>query len=254
MLSPNKLPLAEDFYTLQGEGAYSGTAAWFIRLGGCDVGCPWCDAKESWNPRACPPVEVDEIVRRAAANPAKTVVITGGEPLMHQLDTLTDALHAENLKVHLETSGTHPFTGRFDHICLSPKKHRPPLDDAWHRADELKVIIATPEDLQWAEQCKSALADNSEGFNPRLKGNSSDSLAPSASPHQPAADLRAPVAELAIARLPSASADGQKPPPLLFLQPEWSRRDEITPLIIAHIKQNPRWRISLQTHKYMQIP
>jgi organic radical activating enzyme len=197
------LPLVEEFYTLQGEGAQTGRAACFIRLGGCDVGCPWCDAKESWNPKIHPPVEVSEIVRRATAYPARTVVITGGEPLIYPLDELTAQLHEKGLQIFLETSGSHPFSGTFDWVCLSPKKQRPPLPGAWSHADELKVIISTPEDLQWAEECAS--------------------------------------------KLPAAKT-------ILLLQPEWSRADEMTPLIIDHIKQNPRWRISLQTHKYMQIP
>lgn len=212
-----KLPLVEDFYTLQGEGAQTGRAAWFIRLGGCDVGCSWCDSRESWNPRVHPPVEVAEIVRRAAAHHAKSVVITGGEPLMYPLTELCRALHAEGLEIFLETSGSHPFSGTFDWVCLSPKKQHPPLDEAWRKADELKVIIETPEDLQWAEQC---------------------------------------AAKVETAKTAACSTTTTRPPdaPLLYLQPEWSRRESIIPVLVNYIKQNPRWRMSLQSHKYMRIP
>ena len=196
------LPLVEDFYTLQGEGFHTGSAAYFIRLGGCDVGCSWCDAKETWNPRIHPPVPAEEIVRRAAAHPARTVVVTGGEPLMYPLDELCDRLHAAGMEVHLETSGSHPFSGSFDWVCLSPKRRQPPLDEAWARADELKVIIETPEDIEWAEECAARV--NAEC--------------------------------------------------MLFLQPEWSRRDAVIPVIVEYIKNNPRWRASLQSHKYMRIP
>ncbi len=196
------MPLVEEFYTLQGEGAHTGRAAWFIRLGGCDVGCNWCDAKETWNPRLHPPVPTAEIVRRATAdNPSRTVVVTGGEPLIYPLDALTDGLHAAGIATFLETSGSHPFSGTWDWVCLSPKRRQPPLDEAWARADELKVIIETPEDIAWAEQCASKVES--------VK---------------------------------------------LFLQPEWSRREEVMPHIVAHIKRNPRWRSSLQSHKYMHIP
>ncbi len=195
------LPIIEEFYTLQGEGAQTGRAAYFVRLGGCDVGCSWCDAPETWNPRVHPPVAIAEVVRRAAALPARAVVVTGGEPLMYPLDELCSGLHAAGVETFLETSGSHPFSGSFDWVCLSPKRRRPPLDEAWGRADELKVIVEGPEDLCWAEGCAN--------------------------------------------KTPQAQ---------LFLQPEWSRRDEAMPLVIEYIKQNPRWRISLQSHKYMRIP
>ncbi len=206
--SPQGLPLVEEFYTLQGEGAHTGTAAWFIRLGGCDVGCSWCDAKETWNPRIHPPVPVAEIVRRAAEYPAEVVVVTGGEPLIYPLGELCDALHAKGLEIHLETSGSHPFSGSFDWVCLSPKRRQPPLDEAWARADELKVIIETPDDIAWAEECAAKLA-----------------------------------------HFQLSTLNFQ-----LFLQPEWSRREEMMPILVEYIKQNPRWRMSLQSHKYMRIP
>lgn len=197
------LPLVEEFYTLQGEGFHTGRAAWFIRLGGCDVGCSWCDARETWNPRTHPPVDVDEIVSRAAwNNPSRAVVVTGGEPLMYPLDTLCGGLHAAGIETFLETSGSHPFSGSWDWVCLSPKRRQPPLDEAWARVDELKVIIETADDIAWAEECAARV-------------------------------------------MPSTK---------LFLQPEWSRRNEVMPLVVDYIKQNPRWRSSLQSHKYMRIP
>lgn len=146
------LPLVEDFYTIQGEGYHTGKAAYFIRLGGCDVGCRWCDAKYTWNPRLYPPVEVAIIVARATACAAQAVVVTGGEPLLYPLGVLTSELHARGLELFLETSGSHPFSGEFDWVCLSPKRQQPPLEEAYARADELKVIVERAEDFAWAEQ------------------------------------------------------------------------------------------------------
>jgi organic radical activating enzyme len=183
------------------------------------VGCSWCDAKETWNPRLHPPVEVARIVRRATAdNPSRAVVVTGGEPLIYSLDALCDGLHAAGVEVFLETSGSHPFSGSWDWVCLSPKRRQPPLDEAWARADELKVIVEGVEDLAWAEQCAA-------------KASAAKSAVP----------------------LPSDSARGCARP-LLYLQPEWSRREVVMPLIVDHIKRHPRWRSSLQAHKYMRIP
>ena len=146
------LPLVEDFYTIQGEGYHTGKAAYFIRLGGCDVGCRWCDAKYTWYPRLYPPVEVATIVARATACAAQAVVVTGGEPLLYPLGVLTSELHARGLELFLETSGSHPFSGEFDWVCLSPKRQQPPLEEAYARADELKVIVERAEDFAWAEQ------------------------------------------------------------------------------------------------------
>ncbi len=225
------LPLVEDFYTLQGEGFHTGSAAYFIRLGGCDVGCSWCDAKESWNPRVHPPVAAEEIVRRAAAHPARTVVVTGGEPLMYPLDELCERLHAAGMEVHLETSGSHPFSGSFDWVCLSPKRSRPPLDEAWAHADELKVIIETPEDIEWAEECAAKME------NEKLKIETDFRNTEKCKHNSAAADYQLSIINYQ-----------------LFLQPEWSRRDAVMPLIVEYIKNNPRWRASLQSHKYMRIP
>ncbi len=146
-----RLPLVEDFYTIQGEGFHAGKPAYFIRLGGCDVGCRWCDAKYTWNPQLYPPTGVELVVERAAECAAQAIVITGGEPLLYPLGPLTAALHARGLEIFLETSGTHPLSGEFDWVCLSPKRQQPPLDAVCARADELKVIVAQPEDFAWAE-------------------------------------------------------------------------------------------------------
>ena len=148
-----KLPLVEDFYTIQGEGFHSGKPADFIRLGGCDVGCRWCDAKYTWNPKIFPPTPIETIVDRACSCKAQAIVITGGEPLLYPLGDLTRELHARGLEIFIETSGTNPISGEFDWICLSPKRQMPPLKEALLRADELKVIVQTKEDLEWAVEC-----------------------------------------------------------------------------------------------------
>ena len=154
-----KLPLVEDFYTIQGEGFHTGKPAYFIRLGGCDVGCAWCDAKYTWNPRMYPPTAIEEIVERAVACAAQSIVITGGEPLIYPLGPLTRALHERGLAIFLETSGSHPFSGEFDWVCLSPKRKSAPLDEAYSRAHELKVIIQNEDDLKWAEKCATKVSD-----------------------------------------------------------------------------------------------
>ena len=197
-----RLPLVEDFYTIQGEGFHAGKPAYFIRLGGCDVGCRWCDAKYTWNPKIFPPVDVDVVVERAKECAAQAIVITGGEPLLYPLDVLTSRLRDEGLEIFLETSGTHPFSGEFDWVCLSPKRQQPPLAEAFGRAHELKVIIQTEEDFAWAEE------------NARRVGRYCR----------------------------------------LYLQPEWSVFEQIMPMIVEYAKANPRWSISIQTHKFMRIP
>lgn len=197
-----QLPVMESFHTIQGEGLYSGQAAYFIRLGGCDVGCTWCDVKESWDAAAHPTRDVEGIVAEASEGTARIAVITGGEPLMHDLGPLTAALRAAGFRTHIETSGTHPFSGDWHHVCLSPKKFKAALPDAFRRADELKVIVFNTHDLTWAEE---------QALNVR----------------------------------PSCA---------LFLQPEWTKRDSVLPLIVEKVKAEPRWRISLQAHKYMNIP
>jgi 7-carboxy-7-deazaguanine synthase len=196
------LPLMEDFYTIQGEGSFQGHAAYFIRLGGCDVGCVWCDVKESWQADVHPRTEVRDMARRAGASGALRVVVTGGEPVMYDLDPLTFELKAGGLHTHIETSGAYPLTGVWDWVCLSPKKFKAPHESVYRKANELKVIIYNRSDFAWAEQ---------EG-----------------------------------ARVSESCA--------LFLQPEWSKEKEVLPLIIDYVKSNPRWRISLQVHKYLGIP
>lgn len=195
------LPLMEEFYTIQGEGAHTGRAAYFVRIGGCDVGCHWCDVKESWNPAIHPPTAIEAIAENAAAY-SKTIVITGGEPLMWNMDPLTTALMSKGLQIHLETSGAYPVSGNWDWFCLSPKKTMPPVPEAYERADELKVIVYNNHDLQWAEEHASKVSSECQ----------------------------------------------------LFLQPEWSRREKVMPLISDYIMKHPQWRISLQTHKYIGIP
>ncbi|MBL4586925.1 MAG: 7-carboxy-7-deazaguanine synthase QueE [Flavobacteriales bacterium] len=196
------LPIMEQFYTVQGEGFHTGKPAYFIRIGGCDVGCHWCDVKESWDAEVHPLVEVENVIGNASSQPAKTVVITGGEPLMYNLSHLTDRLHETGLSVHLETSGAHSFSGSFDWICLSPKKNAPPILEYYKKADELKVIVYNRHDFEWAEEHAAKVGGNC----------------------------------------------------LLYLQPEWSVRETMMPLIIEFVMQNPQWNVSLQSHKYMNIP
>lgn len=202
LLKGEKLPIMEEFYSIQGEGFNTGTPAYFIRVGGCDVGCHWCDVKESWNPNLHPLTDVNEVVNNVKKYPAQSIVITGGEPLIYNLDYLTSELANNNVEVYLETSGAHSLTGNWHWICLSPKKNLPPLEEVYNRADELKVIVYNKNDIQWAEE-------HAQKVNKDCK---------------------------------------------LYLQPEWSNRDRIMPLIIDYVMNNPKWNVSLQTHKYMQIP
>jgi 7-carboxy-7-deazaguanine synthase len=196
------LPLMEDFYTIQGEGFYQGHAAYFIRLGGCDVGCVWCDVKESWDASAHPLVSIQEMTNRAKASGTDIVVITGGEPVMYDLTELTGALKEAGLKTNIETSGAYPITGEWDWVCFSPKKFKAPHSSIYEHANELKVIVYNKSDFSWAEEF-------AEKVNPECE---------------------------------------------LFLQPEWSKEKEMLPLIIDYVKKNPRWKVSLQIHKYMNIP
>ena len=195
------LPLMEEFYTIQGEGFHTGKAAYFIRIGGCDVGCHWCDVKESWNAALHPPTNTDKIVQKAKQF-ANTVVITGGEPLMWNMDYITQELTNQGIKVHIETSGAYPLTGAYDWICLSPKKNKLPLPEVIEVAQELKVIVFNKHDFKFAEEQAALVGPNCE----------------------------------------------------LFLQPEWSNRDKMTTQIVDYVMANPKWKISLQTHKYLNIP
>ncbi len=195
------LPLMEAFYTLQGEGYHKGSAAFFIRIGGCDVGCHWCDVKESWDANLHPTTPIEHIVTQAKQY-SDTVVVTGGEPLMWNMDPLCKALHGQGMQVHIETSGAYALTGTWDWFCLSPKKNKRPLQAAYDYADELKVIIYNKDDFKFAEEQAAQVA-------------------------------------------PSCK---------LFLQPEWSRREKVMPLIVDYVLANPKWKASLQTHKYLNIP
>ncbi len=195
------LPLMEAFYTIQGEGHHTGTAAYFIRIGGCDVGCHWCDVKESWNPKIHPPTNTNKIIEDAKKY-SDTIVITGGEPLTWDMTKLTQGLKAKGMSIHIETSGAYPMSGVWDWICLSPKKIKLPQPEIYKRADELKVIIFNKHDFKFAEEQAEKLETNA----------------------------------------------------ILYLQPEWSVRDKMMPLIVDYVMKNPKWKISLQTHKYLRIP
>ncbi|GAA4452999.1 7-carboxy-7-deazaguanine synthase QueE [Rurimicrobium arvi] len=201
-VQPATYPVMEHFYTLQGEGAYAGQSAYFIRLGGCDVGCVWCDVKESWDASAHPHMSVTDIVAAALAHPGRIAVVTGGEPSMYELTPLTDALHAAGFRTHIETSASSPLTGDWDWVTLSPKKFKAPLQENLHLANELKIIIFNKSDFQWAESYAAQMPQQCK----------------------------------------------------LYLQTEWDKRDQMTPAIIAYIQEHPGWQLSLQTHKYLNIP
>lgn len=194
-------PLMEDFFTIQGEGTHTGKAAYFIRTAGCDVNCWWCDVKESWDEEKHPRVKTGEIVKRAKESGAKFAVITGGEPLLHDLEALTVALKKAGLQTHIETSGSSPLSGQLDWITLSPKRFKKPLDEVFPYVDELKVVVLTNKDLIWAEENAKKCPENTE----------------------------------------------------LLLQPEWDTPESI-PLIVEYVKKNPQWGISLQTHKFINVP
>lgn len=196
------LPVMESFYTLQGEGFHQGRAAYFIRLGGCDVGCFWCDVKESWDASKHPQIDIETIVGSAKVYPGRLAVITGGEPLMHDLDELTAQLHEAGFETNIETSGSSPLSGHWDWICLSPKKFKAPLPEIVPVANELKVVVFNKHDFEWAENYAAQV---------------------------------------------NASCK-------LYLQPEWDKAAEVTPMIIDYIKANPQWELSLQVHKYINVP
>jgi len=197
-----QLPVMEQFYTLQGEGFHQGRAAYFIRLGGCDVGCVWCDVKDSWDASQHPVSGIENIIAEVKKTPAEIVVVTGGEPLMHNLDALTRQLREEGLKTHIETSGAHPLSGYWDWICLSPKKFKAPLPEILPKAHELKIVVFNRSDFSWAEKYASLVS----------------------------------------------------PACRLYLQPEWEKAQSMTPLIIDYIKAHPKWELSLQLHKYINVP
>ena len=195
------LPLMEEFYTIQGEGFHKGTAAYFIRIGGCDVGCHWCDVKESWNAKTHPPTNIDTIVNNADKY-SKTIVITGGEPLTWDMGPLTKKLKEKGMQIHIETSGAYDLTGTWDWICLSPKKIKLPKPEIYKKAHELKVIVFNKHDFKFAEEQAQHVGKDC----------------------------------------------------ILYLQPEWGKRDEMMPLIVDYVMKNPQWKVSLQTHKYLNIP
>jgi organic radical activating enzyme len=192
----------ESFYTIQGEGFYQGFAAWFIRLGGCDVGCVWCDVKESWDGTKHPQKSLQSIMDEIKATPAKIAVVTGGEPLMQDCGPLTSSLQHSGFQTNLETSGAYPLTGNWDWICVSPKKFKAPLPELLQKANELKLIMYHPSDFAWAEQFAVQVRKYCK----------------------------------------------------LYLQPEWSKKEEMMPAIIDYIKKNPQWELSIQLHKYIQVP
>jgi len=197
-----KYPVMEHFYTLQGEGAYAGQAAYFIRLGGCDVGCVWCDVKESWDAAAHPQMSVREIVDLAAAHPGRIAVITGGEPSMYDLRALTQGLKAAGFRTHIETSASSPLSGTLDWVTLSPKKFKAPLPENMSWAHELKIVVFNKSDFKWAEQYAALVPPDCK----------------------------------------------------LYLQTEWDKKEQITPMILEYIMEHPQWQLSLQTHKYLNIP
>ena len=192
----------EMFYSLQGEGFHQGRAAFFIRLAGCDVGCVWCDVKESWDATKHPVLSIEEIVEAAKAQPGRLAIVTGGEPLLYNLDALTTALKEAGFETNIETSGSSPMSGKWDWVCLSPKKFKAPIEENIELASELKVVIFNKHDFDWAETYAKQVS-------------------------------------------PSCK---------LYLQPEWDKSTQITPLVIEYIKANPRWELSAQLHKYIQVP
>jgi 7-carboxy-7-deazaguanine synthase len=197
-----KLPLVEEFFSLQGEGYHTGKAAYFIRIGGCDVGCSWCDSRFSWNPNLHPMVKTETIIEHVLNSGTDSVVVTGGEPLMWNLDYLCMELKKRKISTFIETSGAYQLSGKWDWICLSPKRNMPPVGEICKIADELKVIIQDNSDYKWAEKYSEMVSSKCR----------------------------------------------------LFLQQEWSRFETVIPEIVEYIKKNPKWRISLQAHKYMHIP
>ena len=196
------LPLMEHFYTLQGEGAHSGKAAYFLRLGGCDVGCVWCDVKESWDANLHPKVAITDMLHFVKEAKSPIAVVTGGEPLLHQLNNLTILLQEQGIATHIETSGSSPLSGQWNWITLSPKKFKAPLPELIEKANELKIIVYNKSDFEWAEQYAALVSKSCK----------------------------------------------------LYLQPEWDQSEKMLPQIINYVKENPKWTISLQTHKFMQIP
>jgi 7-carboxy-7-deazaguanine synthase len=201
-IQSQQYPVMEMFYSLQGEGYHQGKAAFFIRLAGCDVGCVWCDVKDSWDASKHPVLSIQEIVNSALAHPGRLAIVTGGEPLLHHLDPLTTALKAAGFQTNIETSGSSPMSGQWDWICLSPKKFKAPLPENVALAHELKVVVFNNSDFDWAETYAKQVSANCK----------------------------------------------------LYLQPEWDKQAQITPVVIEYVKANPKWELSAQLHKYIQVP
>lgn len=260
------LPLVESFYTIQGEGFHSGKPAYFIRLGGCDVGCRWCDSKESWNPDRFPPVPIEDIVRDAAATPAKAIVITGGEPMNYPLDPLCMLLKQSGMEIYVETSGSSHLSGIFDWVCLSPKRNKPPKEEFFMIADELKVIIEDTKDFEWAEENRNKVLR----MQTSLYGHSKKSLAVGHDGVVVAVGADGVVEGVGrdgkvAEALTKVGFEGQigryadlrkavDGPCLFYMQPEWSKMKVISPLIVEYVKKHPEWNISIQAHKFLRIP
>lgn len=200
--TPTSYPVMEMFYSLQGEGFHQGRAAFFIRLAGCDVGCVWCDVKESWDASKHPTWNVEDIVLEALKHPGRLAIITGGEPLLYNLTALTTALKNAGFEINIETSGSSPMSGNFDFVCLSPKKFKAPLAENLQYASELKVVVFNASDFEWAEMYANQVPSNCK----------------------------------------------------LYLQPEWDKATTNTPMVIEYVKANPKWELSAQLHKYIQVP
>lgn len=201
-LDNDKIPVLEEFYTIQGEGFNTGKAAYFIRIGGCDLGCHWCDSKESWKPEIHQFVLISDIIKRVKQTAADTIVVTGGEPLIYNFDSFCNSAHENGFVVMIETCGAHDFSGKWDWICLSPKKQKQPKPEYFRMANELKVIIYDENDFMWAEECANKISDNC----------------------------------------------------VLYLQPEWSRFNKNGKMVVEYVKNNPKWNISVQVHKFLRIP
>ena len=197
-----KIPILEEFYSIQGEGFNTGKAAYFVRVGGCDLACRWCDSKESWYPEIHHFIEIQSIIDRVLQTPANTIVVTGGEPLTYNFDDFCELAKSNNFTLMLETSGAYPFSGNWDWICLSPKKQMQPINDYYNKCNELKVVIYEDSDLIWAEECAKRVNNTVE----------------------------------------------------LYLQPEWSRFETTKEMVVNYVKKNPKWKISIQVHKFLNIP
>lgn len=201
-MSTNQLPIMEQFYSVQGEGYYSGRPAYFIRIAGCDVGCTWCDVKESWDANEHEVMSISEIITRVSSTKTDFVVITGGEPAMYNLESLTNSLKKINCYLAIETSGVYELSGELDWVCFSPKKFKKPTETIYTKANELKVIVFNKHDIAWAEEHANKLNKDCK----------------------------------------------------LYLQPEWSKQEKMLPIILDYIKENPKWTLSLQTHKFIKVP